>query len=130
MGATGNAARYVLIVDNQAIQAAQLERQLRYLGLTVRVAKTGAGALKRLEEHTPDLVLLEVNLSDMDGLEVVDFMRNDPKSYRVPVIAMSALPHNRDRCLQSGCNEFIQKPFRVIELAIRLRKSLPPRVSP
>ena len=124
MVATGNAGKYVLIVDNQPTETAQLERQLRYLGLNVRVAKTGAGALKRLEERTPDLVLLEVSLSDMDGLEVVEFMRSDPKTYRIPVIAMSALPHNRDRCLQSGCDEFIQKPFRLIELAVRLRKSL------
>jgi len=124
MVVTGTDAKYVLIVDNQPTESAQLERKLSFLGFKVGVAKTGVGALKRVEEHRPDVVLLEVSLSDMDGLEVVESIRNDPKTYHVPVIAMSALPHMKDRCLQNGCNDFIQKPFRLLDLVTRLRKSL------
>jgi two-component system, cell cycle response regulator DivK len=66
-----------------------------------------------VEEDPPNAVVLEVSLSDMDGLEVVSFIRNDPKTYGIPVVAISAFPHMKDRCLQAGCDDFLQKPIKI-----------------
>jgi CheY-like chemotaxis protein len=114
----------ILLVDNQPRETAALRRQLEFAGFKTRVAHTGTGAINKIEEQPPDVVLLEVSLSDMDGLEVVSFIRNDSNIHRIPVIAMSVFHHMRDRCLQGGCDDFFQKPIRILDLVAGIRKSL------
>lgn len=114
----------ILLVDSQPRETAALRKQLEFAGFKTLVARTGTGAINKIEEHSPDVVLLEVSLSDMDGLEVVSFIRNDSKTHRIPVLAMSAFHHMRDRCLRGGCDEFFQKPIRILDLVAGIRKSL------
>ena len=114
----------ILIVDNQPSETRRLIRQLDYIGLKATFATTGEGALQKVAEHAPALVLLEVSLSDMDGLQIVSFLRNSTKTRDVPILAMSVFPHMRDRCLQAGCNHFIQKPFKMLEVVTLIRKCL------
>jgi CheY-like chemotaxis protein len=114
----------VLIVDNHLTEATRLVRQLDYVGLKAIFTATGEGALHQIAEHFPALVLLEVELSDMDGLEIVSFLRNSSKSRDVPILAMSAFPHMKDRCLQAGCNHFIQKPLKMLEVVTLIRRCL------
>jgi DNA-binding response OmpR family regulator len=109
-----------LLVDNQPRETTALRRQLEFAGFKTQVAHTGTGAINKIEEQPPDLVLLEVSLSDMDGLVI----RNDSNTHRIPVLAMSAFHHMRDRCLQGGCDDFFQKPIRILDLVAGIRKSL------
>jgi DNA-binding response OmpR family regulator len=119
----------VLIVDSQPRETAVLQKQLGFAGFKTEIAITGEGAIKILEEHPPDVVLLEASLSDIDSLEVVAFIRNASRISRVPVLAMSAFPHMKGRCLQGGCDDFVQKPIKILDLAARIRKSLRYRAS-
>jgi CheY-like chemotaxis protein len=114
----------ILLVDNQPREMAALRKQLEFAGFKTQVAHTGTGAINKIEEQPPDIVLLEVSLSDMDGLEVVSFIRNDSKTHRIPVLAMSAFHHMRDRCLRAGCDDFFQKPIRILDLVAGIRKAV------
>ena len=114
----------ILIVDNQQRETAALRKQLEFAGFKTQVAHTGTGAISQIAEHPPDVVLLEVSLSDIDALEVVSFIRNDSKNCLIPVLAMSAFPHMKDRSLRGGCNDFFQKPIKVLDIVARIKKAL------
>ena len=114
----------ILIVDSQQRETAALRKQLEFAGFKTQVAHTGTGAINKIEEHSPDIVLLEVSLSDIDALEVVSFIRNTSKNCLIPILAMSAFPHMKDRSLRGGCNDFFQKPIKILDLVARIRKAL------
>jgi two-component system, OmpR family, response regulator MprA len=114
----------ILIVDNQQRETAALRKQLEFAGFKTQVAHTGTGAINKIEEHPPDIVLLEVSLSDIDALEVVSFIRNSSKNCLIPVLAMSVFPHMKDRSLRGGCNDFFQKPIKILDIVARIRKAL------
>src|SRR5574341_32705 len=100
----------VLIIEKQANYTQLLVKQIMFAGLNPAVAVTGAGGLRKVEECRPHLILLEMELTDMDGLEFVLTLRRKPEADRIPIIAMSALPHMKAKALQGGCNEFLLKP--------------------
>ena len=112
----------ILIVDKQPKEIAYLEKQLAMAGFTVTSTRTGAGAIRNIEERGPDAVLLDIDLSDMNGTDVVKAIRNNPTRGSTPIIAISAFPHMRDRCLDGGCDEFMQKPLKALDLVARVRK--------
>jgi DNA-binding response OmpR family regulator len=114
----------VLIVDNQPRKTATLRKQLAFAGFKAEIVTTGEGAIKIMEESPPHIVLLEASLSDVDSVEVVAFIRSDIRTCRIPVLAMSVFPHMKDRCLKAGCDDFLQKPIKVLDLVARIRKAL------
>ena len=118
------AEKTILIVDNQPTDTAALRKQLELAGFKTQVAHTGSGAINKIKEHPPDVVVLEVSLYDIDALEVVSFIRNDSKNCLIPVLAMSAFPHMKDRSLRGGCNDFFQKPIKVLDIVARIKKAL------
>jgi DNA-binding response OmpR family regulator len=114
----------VLIVDSQPREAAALQKQLAFAGFKTEIATTGEGAVKILEARAPDIVLLDASLSDIDSGEVVAFIRSDLRTCRLPVVAMSVFPHMKGKCLQSGCDDFLQKPIKILDLVARIRRAL------
>src|SRR5215510_9997886 len=88
---------------------------------------TGRDALAQIEWKAPDVILLDLNLPDMNGLEVVRVVRQNEKTSRIPVLAMSGNYMNYKKCLEVGCNDFIQKPFDVFTLLVRLSALIPHR---
>ena len=118
----GQGEKSILIVDNQPAESAQLGKQLSYAGFRVTSVTTGEGAIKKMGGPGADVILLEVELSDMDGLNVVSFVRNEPRVRHTPIVAMSAFPHRKDRCLEGGCDGFVQKPVRILDLVAHIRR--------
>ena len=114
----------VLIIENQPNYTQLLVKQLLFGGLNPVVAITGEGGMKKLAECHPDLILTEAELADMDIMEFISLIRQRPKADRVPVIAMSVFPHLKSKCLEAGCNDFLQKPIKIIELMAHVRKFL------
>jgi CheY-like chemotaxis protein len=114
----------VLIVEKNPNYTHSLVKQILLAGLTPIVAITGEGGLRMAEECHPDLILFEVELPDMNGLRFVSAIRRNPEADRVPIIAMSAFSHLKSRCLERGCNDFLLKPIRMIDLIARIRKFL------
>jgi len=114
----------VLIVEKNPNHTQSLITQIRFAGLKPIVAITGEGGLRMAEECHPDLILFEVELPDMNGLRFVSEIRRNPEADRVPIVAMSAFPDLKARCLESGCDDFLLKPVKMIDLIARIRKFL------
>ena len=90
-------------------------------------ADSGREALEQIKEKAPDVILLDLNLPDMNGLEIARLVRQNEKTSRTPILAMSGScsPMDKIKCLEMGCNDFIQKPFSVSTLLVRLSALIP-----
>lgn len=102
----------LLIVDDENANIALLTRIFQH-DYHVVVAKSGQEALERVESESPDVVLLDVMLPDLNGLKVLESIRARPDWSDLPVILVSALQQNSDIALglQHGANDYITKPF-------------------
>lgn len=120
----------VLIVEKQPNFTQLLVKQIMFAGLTPLVAVTGEGGLRKAIEHHPDLILLELDLTDMDGLELVSLIKERRIIDKIPIVAMSIYPYMKFAALFGGCDDFLKKPVRMLELMSHVRRFLlksPPR---
>lgn len=99
-----------------------LERE----GYQVSVAKDGEEALERVRRDTPDLVILDLMLPKVDGLEVCRRLRADPKTKHLPIIMLTAKTQEADRVvgLELGADDYVPKPFSPRELVARVKAVL------
>jgi PleD family two-component response regulator len=121
----GNGGTVLVVEDDPAI-AEVLEEALREFGYEVTTAGSGAGALAEMQRHRPDLVLLDLSLPDVDGLDLVRQLRAEQRWNAVPVIALTARDRLSDRVigLREGLDDYLTKPFSVTELAARVDANL------
>ncbi len=127
-------AAHILIVDDEPDLAATLAFNLESQGYTTTVAGTGGAALEQARQRRPDLMLLDVMLPDISGLEVCRRLRHDSALSAVPVLMLTARGEEIDRVLglEVGADDYLVKPFSVRELLLRvqaiLRRSVTPAV--
>lgn len=116
------ASRILLVDDEVSIQRAVVPL-LRSRGYEVEAASTAKDALAAIEERQPDLVILDLGLPDMDGLEVCDRVR---QRWDVPIIVLSArhLEQQKVSALDRGADDYVTKPFGPEELLARIRVAL------
>jgi len=119
-----NSRKTVLIVEKQPNYTQPLVKQVMFVGLRPIVAVTGEGGLRKAIEHHPDLILLELDLTDMDGLEFVSLLKERPQLEKIPIVAMSIFSYMKTAALYGGCDDFLKKPVRMIELIARIRHYL------
>ncbi|MEV7391784.1 response regulator transcription factor [Streptomyces sp. NPDC091215] len=114
----------VLVVDDDAAIRRSLERGLRLSGFAVRAADSGAAALAAIRDTPPDVLVLDVSMPGMSGIEVCTRLRDD--GLDLPVLMLSALDETADRIagLQAGGDDYLVKPFALQELVLRLRALL------
>jgi CheY-like chemotaxis protein len=88
---------------------------LKAHGYQVVQAHDGAEALEKAQSSNPDLILMDIQMPVMDGLEVIRRLRKDRMFVTTPMIAITALamPGDRERCIQAGANEYMSKPIRL-----------------
>lgn len=117
---------HILVVEDDPFISDALEEVLREFGYEVTIAPTGASALDAMQSDRPDLVLLDLTLPDVDGLDLCRQLRADPRYNAVPVIALTARDHLNDRVagLREGLDDYLTKPFNIAELAARLDANL------
>ena len=115
---TGTKQR-VLVVDDEASIVDAVATALRYEGFEVREAPTGRAALAAAQEDPPDLVVLDVMLPDLDGLEVTRRLRAD--GIRVPILFLTARDSVEDKVagLTVGGDDYVTKPFSLAEIVAR-----------
>lgn len=120
----GVAAGEVLIVEDNPINALLLEHMLSYWGYQVSHCSTGPEALDWLANNQPVLILMDVQLPEMDGLEVTRRIREQEDWQGIPIVATTALARSRDRdlCLEVGMQDYISKPINSAELVSILAK--------
>jgi two-component system OmpR family response regulator len=109
----------VLVVDDEASIVDAVATALRYEGFDVREAVTGRAALASAQEDPPDLVVLDVMLPDLDGLEVTRRLRAD--GIRVPILFLTARDSVEDKVagLTVGGDDYVTKPFSLAEIVAR-----------
>ena len=111
---------YILLAEDNAVNQRLALRILERAGHRVAVAADGVEALKALEEHPFDLVLMDVQMPRMDGFEAAAAIREKERgaAAHIPIIAMTAhaMTGDRERCLSSGMDAYISKPIRAKDL--------------
>src|ERR1700710_578338 len=113
----------VLVIDDEPQILRALRINLSVRGYEVTTAATGAGALRVAAEHKPDVVVLDLGLPDMSGIEVLEGLRG---WLTAPVIVLSARPHAWDKVesLAAGADDDVTKPFGMDEFLARLRAAV------
>jgi len=103
---------HVLLVEDNELNAKVTSRLLGSLGYRVTVVADGWSALRHAVEDHPDIVLMDVQMSGMDGVETTRRIRENPQCQTMPIVALTALamPGDRQRCLAAGMNEYLSKP--------------------
>jgi len=116
-------AERVLVVDDDETIRRTLRINLRARGYEVEEVASGRDALSTLEDAPPDLVILDLGLPDVDGVEVLRRLR---RTSRVPVVVLSARHQSDDKveALDEGADDYVTKPFGMDELMARVRSAL------
>jgi DNA-binding response OmpR family regulator len=124
-GSAGDTRRRVLLIEDDADIGEAIAYQMEKAGLHVRVARTGEEGLEAARRGV-DLVLLDLNLPGMDGLEVCRLIRRQAATAHVPIIIVSARGDEVDRVLglEMGADDYVVKPFSLKELAARAKSAL------
>lgn len=110
----------ILVVDDEDLIRSLLERTLSIEGYLVLQARDGKGALEQVARALPDLILLDLRMPGMDGLEVLRQLRANPRTRLTPVIVLTAYDHEKVSAFQTGANDFLAKPFEREELLARI----------
>ena len=127
MAGRASSRTYVLIVDDEEDIAGLIKHGLERAGdIEAEIVTTGDGALKAVNERTPDLILLDLNLPVLSGLEVCRILRSRSTTAAVPIIMLTARTSESDRVtgLDVGADDYVVKPFSLRELAARVRAVL------
>lgn len=115
----------ILVVDDESSVVEVVSLYLRREGFNVRVARNGRDALTAIQQQPPALVVLDVMLPQLDGLEIIRRLRDNPAT-DVPVIMLTARSQETDRIygLELGADDYVTKPFSPAELVSRVKAVL------
>jgi len=114
----------ILVAEDNATNQDLLNDYLQYQGFEVVLADNGIEALAKAAETLPHLILMDIQMPEMHGLEAIQRLRADPRFSATPIIALTALamPGDRERCLEAGANEYFSKPVNLITLSEKIRE--------
>ena len=115
----------ILIVDDEASVVEVVSLYIKREGFDVRVARDGRSALRAIQENLPALVVLDLMLPEVDGLEIMRRLRDNPAT-DIPVIMLTARQQETDRIygLELGADDYVTKPFSPAELVSRVKAVL------
>jgi PAS domain S-box-containing protein len=122
----GSRRHRLLVVEDNEANALVLSDCLSHRGYGVSVARSGFEALQLVQQRPPDVVLMDIQMPGMDGLETIRRLREDERLERMPILAVTALamPGDRERCLSAGANGYLTKPMDLDALARTLEDLL------
>ncbi len=119
-------APLILLVEDNEANIVTVSSYLDTKGYRLLVARDGAAAVTLATLERPDLILMDIQMPGVDGIEAMRQIRNDEELADVPIIALTALtmPGDRERCLQAGANDYLSKPMRLKQLMELIQKWL------
>ena len=113
-------SKLILLAEDNEMNIETVSDYLHAKGYRITLARSGVEAIQRAQEDKPDLILMDIQMPDLDGLEATRRIRSDPdvRLAKTPIIAVTALamPGDRERCLQAGANNYFSKPVNFREL--------------
>lgn len=114
----------ILICEDEEIMLTALEFRLRKQGFSVVKAENGKEAIEQIKSEKPNIIIADIMMPHVSGLELIQFVREDLKDNETPIIIISALEYD-DIVLEAfrlGANDFITKPFKPNELILRIKR--------
>ena len=115
----------MLAEDNEA-NIATFSSYLEAKGYRILLATDGQQAINFAKAEQPDLILMDIQMPVIDGLEAIKQIRLDPNLVNIPIIALTALAMegDRDRCLAAGANDYLSKPIKLKQLNLLIQQVL------
>jgi CheY-like chemotaxis protein len=116
----------ILVVEDNERNLKLLRDVLEYAGYDVRVARTAEDGITLAVKEPPDLVLMDLQLPGMDGMEALRRLREDPRTAGIPVVAVTAqaMKQDRERVLEAGFDGYVEKPISVRAFPDQVRSFL------
>ena len=115
--------KIVLIVDDTPANIPHVVDYLEFHGFVTHVASDGEGGVEKARQLRPDVILMDVQMPGMSGMEATRLLSADPETTGLKIIALTALATHEDRlaCLEAGATEYLAKPFKLKELVALIR---------
>jgi two-component system cell cycle response regulator DivK len=116
----------VLVVEDNFMNMRLTEHILKAEGYITFKADSVRAALKQIKNTVPDLILMDIQLPDVDGMTAVRILKSDPLTRNIPVLALTpcAMKGDKEKILEMGCDGYISKPISVRDFIATLRKYL------
>lgn len=117
----------ILLIDDEKAYAEVIKEALVPMGVDVRIACNAMEAMLVMQEITPDLILLDVMMPEVDGLTLLRWLRDNSRGKEMPIhiVSAKARPEDREAALRVGANGFLAKPFTMQDLKETLSEYLP-----
>ena len=114
----GNGLKKILVVEDNSINMRLLEMTLGNKGYSLLEATDGEEALAVVVKERPDLIIMDVRLPKVNGLEVTRRLRQTPGLSQIPILALTAaaMKGNREEAIEAGCDAYIPKPIKTRQL--------------
>jgi signal transduction histidine kinase/ActR/RegA family two-component response regulator len=124
-------APLILLAEDNEANIQTFKSYLTAINYRIAIARNGEEAVARAKDQSPDIIVMDIQMPKMDGLEAISLIRVDAQTATIPIIALTALAMegDRERCLKAGANEYLTKPVKLKQLAdkIRLLLAQPPK---
>jgi two-component system cell cycle response regulator DivK len=118
------AGEQVLVVEDNEVSMKLFRDVLQATGYRTLEATTGRHAVELATEHAPDLVLMDIQLPDIDGIEALSRLRANERTASIPVLAVTAqaMQGDHERFVAAGFDDYISKPVNIVELVGTVRR--------
>ena len=122
----------ILLVEDNAMNRDMLSRRLEKRGYQVVLAVDGHSGVELAQAEMPDLILMDMSLPVLDGWEASRKLKADPRTRRVPIIALTAhaMASDRERAIEAGCDDYDTKPIALPRLLGKIVALLEPKAVP
>jgi CheY-like chemotaxis protein len=122
------ASPLILLAEDNEANISTVTSYLKAKGYRIVLAKNGEEAIALAKSKNPNIILMDIQMPGMDGLEAMEHIRRDPNLVNVPIIALTALAMtgDRDRCLAAGANDYLTKPVKLRQLVASIQQLLAP----
>jgi signal transduction histidine kinase/CheY-like chemotaxis protein len=116
----------ILIVEDNELNINTISSYLTAKGYRPIVAQDGASAIELTQKYHPNLILMDVQMPGMDGIEAISRIRENPQLAAIPIVALTALAMegDRDKCLNAGANDYLTKPVKLKQLDLTIQQWL------
>jgi CheY-like chemotaxis protein len=128
-GYRGQSRTTILVAEDHLDSRDALRALLEAFGYRVLVAVDGRQAVDIAISQTPDLVLMDIMMPEMDGFEATRALRGDARTANMPIIAVTAMEGAQQLALQAGADDFVRKPVDIRGLVAKVHRFLPPPVA-
>lgn len=117
----------ILIIEDNSIVRLMVQTILNVEGYKIIEATDGRSGINKALQEKPDLILMDILLPSLNGIDAISILKRDPKTRNIPVIAISCLDTKKDvmSAIEAGCNDYVKKPFTPELLVQKIQKFLP-----